>query len=260
MQGRCGGQPAGSTGPNVSDTFVVDGDGPLAKEGGVSDQTFVSSDRPTAATDTKARILDAAEALFSAHGFAATSMRDITTRAEANLAAVNYHFGSKLELVRAVFARRFGPLNEDRLARLTQLEARAGDAPVALVEILRAFVAPALRLGAARGLDCMRLMGRVHSEPPAFVSELFGELFADVRTRFLAALQRGAPHLPPAQAYLRMYFVVGAMAHTMVASQHLAAMTDGQCDGTDLDWVENELVHFGAAGLLAKPTPARRAR
>ncbi|MCA3844458.1 MAG: helix-turn-helix transcriptional regulator, partial [Burkholderia sp.] len=44
---------------------------------------------------TKARILDAAEDLFIEHGFEAMSMRQITSRAAVNLAAVNYHFGSK---------------------------------------------------------------------------------------------------------------------------------------------------------------------
>ena len=52
--------------------------------------------------DTKEKILDAAERLFAEHGFASTSMRDITTEADVNLAAVNYHFGSKLALLQAV--------------------------------------------------------------------------------------------------------------------------------------------------------------
>ena len=56
--------------------------------------------------DTKSRILDAAEELFMEHGFEATSLRLITTAANVNLAAVNYHFGSKEELFQAVLTRR----------------------------------------------------------------------------------------------------------------------------------------------------------
>ena len=63
------------------------------------------------ALDTPTRILEAAERLFLQHGFAATSMRMITADAEVNLAAVNYHFGSKDALIEAVFTRRLGPLN-----------------------------------------------------------------------------------------------------------------------------------------------------
>lgn len=46
-------------------------------------------------SDTKTRILDAAEKLFAERGFSETSLRLITSKAEVNLASVNYHFGSK---------------------------------------------------------------------------------------------------------------------------------------------------------------------
>ena len=55
---------------------------------------------------TKERLLDTAEALFMEHGFEATSLRSITATAAVNLAAVNYHFGSKEELFEAVLTRR----------------------------------------------------------------------------------------------------------------------------------------------------------
>ena len=62
--------------------------------------------------ETQKRILDAAEELFMQHGFEATSMRMLTTAAGVNLAAVNYHFGSKDALIEAVFRRRLDPMNE----------------------------------------------------------------------------------------------------------------------------------------------------
>lgn len=65
-----------------------------------------AGDRPTETVDTKSRILDTAEELFMEHGFEATSLRLITTAAGVNLAAVNYHFGSKEELFQAVLTRR----------------------------------------------------------------------------------------------------------------------------------------------------------
>ena len=66
-------------------------------------------------TDTRDLLLDTAERLFAEHGIDATSLRTITSEAAANLAAVHYHFGSKDGLIQEVFARRFDPLNEDRL-------------------------------------------------------------------------------------------------------------------------------------------------
>ena len=71
---------------------------------------------------TKERILDAAEALFMEHGFEATSLRVITAAAGVNLAAVNYHFGSKEELFQAVLTRRLDPMNQERVALLDRLE------------------------------------------------------------------------------------------------------------------------------------------
>src|SRR3954471_6891345 len=80
------------------------------------------------AADTKARMLDAAEALFMEHGFEATSMRAITAAAAVNLAAVNYHFGSKEELFEAVLTRRLDPMNQHRIGLLDRLEAEAAAA------------------------------------------------------------------------------------------------------------------------------------
>src|SRR4051812_48995648 len=71
---------------------------------------------------TKVAVLNAAERLFAAHGFRATSVRAITDLAGANLGAVNYHFASKDELILAVLRRRMKPLNAERLALLDQFE------------------------------------------------------------------------------------------------------------------------------------------
>src|SRR6185312_11029386 len=87
---------------------------------------------------TKDRILDAAEALFMEHGFEATSLRAITTAAGVNLAAVNYHFGSKEELFQSVLTRRLDPMNQERVALLTELERGAAPGPVACDRILSA--------------------------------------------------------------------------------------------------------------------------
>lgn len=210
--------------------------------------------------DTKARILDAAEALFSERGFAGTSTRDITAAAGVNLAAVNYHFGAKAALVREVFRRRFGALNDERLARLAQAVATAGSAPVPVTALVRALVAPALHLGAEQGQACMRLMGCIHSEPAEFVVELVRDHFADVRTRFVEALRRSVPALTAEQAFLRLFFTVGAMAHSMGASHHLALLaTEGRRPFV-LEEIEDELVRFAAAGILAEVDAATEAR
>lgn len=59
--------------------------------------------------NTRERLLMQAELLFAQKGFAAVSVREITTAAECNLAAVNYHFGNKINLYLSVFKERWVP-------------------------------------------------------------------------------------------------------------------------------------------------------
>ncbi|MBM3385373.1 MAG: helix-turn-helix transcriptional regulator, partial [Betaproteobacteria bacterium] len=72
--------------------------------------------------ETQVRILGAAEELFMQHGFEGTPMRLLTARAGVNLAAVNYHFGSKDALIEAVFRRRLDPMNTARIAAIDRME------------------------------------------------------------------------------------------------------------------------------------------
>ena len=205
--------------------------------------------------DTKEVILDAAEQLFSEQGFASTSLRAITAGAKVNLAAVNYHFGSKNDLAKEVLARRLQPLNRERLQRLDELESR-GAPP--LEGIVSAFVGPALNLnrgeGAGEGLK--RLLGRIYAEQPEFLKDLLKEQFGVVVRRFSNALKHALPHLPPADVFWRMHFMVGAMAHTLCTSSNLLhAFSGGLCDPTDIDRVTEQLVAFVSGGLRA---PARQ--
>jgi AcrR family transcriptional regulator len=118
--------------------------------------------------DTKSRILDVAEHLFMEHGFEATSLRQLTSSAGVNLAAVNYHFGSKEELFQAVLTRRLDPMNHERIELLARLERESGDKPIACERILAAMLTPALRLARDErrgGKNFLRLIGRAYADP-----------------------------------------------------------------------------------------------
>ncbi len=202
---------------------------------------------------TKDRILDAAESLFADHGFAGTSLRTLTTEADVNLAAVNYHFGSKEALFQEVFARRVGPLNRARLELLDACENRSGNQPPSLEEILHAFLAPALRLSqdpAGGGAGFLRLMGRIYTEPGEFWKPVIAQ-FEEVKNRFVTVFRRALPDLPPVELFWRMHFLVGAMCHTMVDTYRLEVISGGLCDPTDCDGTIDRLVTFAAAGLRA---------
>ncbi|MEO8161436.1 MAG: TetR family transcriptional regulator, partial [Arenimonas sp.] len=112
--------------------------------------------------NTKDRILGAAEELFAQHGFSGTSLRQVTSRADVNIAAVNYHFGSKENLVNEVFRRRMDEMSERRLNELRQAQE---ETPGELEPILRAFIEPALALTLDRhGSAFVRVLARAYAE------------------------------------------------------------------------------------------------
>lgn len=198
---------------------------------------------------TKERILDAAESRFADHGFSATSLRDITAAAEVNLAAVNYHFGSKLELLRAVFARRFGPINRERLDALDALLA-AGEPDVE--EVLRAFFEPLFRRLRESGDEWgkfMQLVGRTHSDTSPDIRHCLVEQIEEVARRFSQALARALPDLSPGVLSARIHFVVGAMAHTITFCRHADVPLAEALPGSDA--LMAHLLDFAAAGLRA---------
>src|SRR6478736_2657479 len=148
---------------------------------------------------TKERILDAAETLFMEHGFEATSLRAITTAAGVNLAAVNYHFGSKEELFQAVLTRRLDPMNQERVDLLTRLEREAAPVPLPCDRILSAMFVPALKLARdpeRGGKDFLRLLGRAYADPAPFIRKFLAAQYAVMIARFKAAFARALPDLP----------------------------------------------------------------
>ncbi len=145
---------------------------------------FGKSGAPAA---TRERILDAAEALFMEHGFEATSVRLITATAGANLAAANYHFGSKEELFQAVLTRRLDPMNQERVALLDRFEREAAPNALACPRILDALFIPALKLArdpARGGANFLRLLGRAYADPAPFIRQFLSEQYAQMIARF----------------------------------------------------------------------------
>lgn len=208
--------------------------------------------------DTKDRILAAAEALFMEQGYAATSLRAITTKAKVNLAAVNYHFGSKEALIREVFDRRLGPLNQARLDYLARLEFEAGGRALTPEKVLEAMIAPVVQLSRdplKRGAVFLRLLGRALSEPADTMKQVLPIHYRDVVLRFKDALARALPEVPEQELVWRMHFTFGAMAYAMAGNDALQLITTCEAEGADdAEAIIRRLVPFLAAGLKA-PAP-----
>lgn len=205
------------------------------------------------ATDTKTRILDAAEKLFATQGFEATSLRQITAAARVNLAAVNYYFGTKDQLIRAVLSRRITAINEKRLQMLEAAEAASPGGAPSLSTVLEAFYAPALELLRLPGCHFQPLLGRVFSEPGP-VREYFLDEMAPVVARFGTALRRILPYLPEQEYFWRMHFTAAILAFTMAGSHVLHRLSGGRCELSSVREITARMVNFAAAGLRAPIT------
>jgi len=213
--------------------------------------TIVLNDRMKCPTNTKSRILDVAEELFGEQGLDRVSVRDITRRARVNLAAIGYHFGSKEDLIAAVFERRVVPVNEARMAALDSAEQSAGKRGPKLEAILAAFIRPAVHgsLGAHKGETAFsKLFGRCLSEPSPHVEALLKRQFAPLVKRMDAALQKALPGLSRSEIFWRMKFTYGALHHWLLTKDKFRP-----------DWVEDvsveaqtqKLISFAAAGFRA---------
>lgn len=208
--------------------------------------------------DTRSRILDAAEALFMAHGLEATTLRQITTVAKANLAAVNYHYGSKDALIEAVFRRRLNGLNEECLRALDGLEAAAGAEPVRPSQIVEAFFGAALHLAADEvggGATFMRLLSRTYTEPTESIRHFLATEYAEVVRRYREALFRALPDTPRDEILWRLHFMLGAMAFAVSGTDALNLLGAGRLEASDAETLRNRLMSFLLGGLRA-PLPA----
>lgn len=211
--------------------------------------------------DTRERILDAAERLFMAYGYDGTSMRQITGEANVNLAAVNYHFGSKESLMQEVFRRRLDWLNEERMRALDRLEAEAGGQPVKPSAILDAFFGTLLRMAdddTRGGMTFLRLLGRTLTEPSEFIRAFLAHEYKEVMDRYKQALFRALPEVPKAEIVWRFHFMLGATSYAIAGTDALRLVTDWQIEPEDsvdrLDRLVPRLMSFLLGGLRA-PLP-----
>jgi len=211
-----------------------------------------------ASTDTRERLLDVAERLFAEHGFDAVSLRSITTDAGANLAAVNYYFGSKEALIEAVVARLVEPVNRKRIEILDGIRQ---EGPRNARSIVIAFIDPVLE-AAARGVGgdnrFFKLMSRCMAARDERVSRLVMRQFPEVVARFVDIICECCPGVSSNTAHLRLLFMAGAMAHSLFHHDKLAILSQGRCDLPSFDLLREEMIVFLAAGLTARGVEERK--
>ncbi len=201
---------------------------------------------------TKQQVLAAAERLFALHGFQNVSVRDITAEAGVNLASVNYHFGSKDQLLFEIFRRRTSELNRERARMLHEASDRHGGKPP-VREILRAYFEPPLRWSSPehdRRISVQFII-RARSEGTEAMREVLRTDVSHLR-RFADALMAARPELPPEDVYWRLHFCLGMMHQNRFAEfDRLHTLSEGLTRESDTEALLGRMLDFAEAGFLA---------
>lgn len=168
--------------------------------------------------DTKTRILDAAEQIFKTVGPEKVTLRRISAEAGVNLAAINYHFGSKEELGTALMVRLMGPFEERRLALLDEAENAAGDDGPSLATIIRCFLIPVEEFGRRYPNHHTLFMNiyRAFEDETHFKAQM-RKLLHRTERRFLGAIFRALPDTPReilVSRFMFMWFTAHVLLHS----------------------------------------------
>jgi AcrR family transcriptional regulator len=215
-----------------------------------------------ASDQTRSAILSAAERLYAERGFSDVTLRDIVSEANVNLAAVNYHFGSKDELIAELFVTRSLANNRERLRELRAAEDKGGGrAPIEAV--LRALVGPTLRgcLGPENQRStAARFMIRASIESVPPIRRIKNREIDHLR-KFAAAMRRALPERDDVDLYWGLHFALALTHHTIRESERLTKLSEGKCDLDDVEAVIERVVGVAATALTGgtRRSPAKLA-
>ncbi|AEA78741.1 hypothetical protein VC0101557_25150 [Vibrio cholerae VC0101557] len=197
--------------------------------------------------------MDVAEGLFAEYGFNDTSLRTITSKAGVNLASVNYHFGDKKTLVRAVLNRyleAFMPEMKQSLERLNERD------DYDMAEVFEALRAPLRSLSELRPNGTSRFMlliGRGYTDVQGHLRWFITNRYNDVLTLFTDSVLKANPNLTRETLFWRLHFTLGTCVFTMASSQALAEIAENDFGSkVDPKSVVDQLIPYLAAGVAAK--------
>lgn len=204
--------------------------------------------------ETKGRIMDAAQSLFAERGFESVALRDITADAGANVAAVNYHFGSKEGLIEAVLMRHMMPVMTERMRLLDVAEEEFSAGVIPVNRILDAFVRPFLTGMQGSGEDrklFSKFMGRCMSDRGSNLPPQALEVLGEMMARFSMVLARALPNLGEEELLWRLHFSFGVMAHTLTHGDRLLEFSQGRSGEPDFETTLQRMIDYCQGGFQA---------
>jgi AcrR family transcriptional regulator len=210
----------------------------------------------SATQETRRRLLMAAGEVFAERGFHAATIKDITDRAGASLASVNYHFRDKSELYAAVLRH----IAQDKIEIIPGDEELAGSAGRRFKSFVKIY--------------CLRLLGREHPdweqivvaremvEPSAALDELLAQVFRPLNQKLSSIIAELLDVPITDEAVGLVAASVFAQCVYYLRNRHLLGRMYPQLgDLPNLEHVANHIAEFSLAGLKSrKPVAIKRRR
>lgn len=212
--------------------------------------------KKTPTESTRERILKAAERIYAASGFHGMSLREVTMLAGVNLAAVNYHFGSKDKLIHAIADRRLTPINAERVRMLQLMRKRHVDAPIPAEELVTSLVEPvfkALRSGGKGNRVIMvRLVAQMLIDDPHRFSHIHRDFYKGVVDTYYEELVKTFPGLTAHQAYARFFCAFAMVLGLRLTHDSMGWFLRVRTESKQFDLLEAEMTSFLVGGFTFK--------
>ncbi len=209
------------------------------------------------AASTRSRILLAAEAEFADHGFDGVSVRQIALRADVPVALINYHYGSKEGLYRAIFEMRAPMIVDQRIAglRLAEMEP---DQDRKVEMIVKAVLVPNLHMRSAeKNSSYARILAREVSDPKSHHRKVIAEFFDPIAYRVIEALHAAMPDRTTEEINWGYQAMLGVMVYTMADTGRISRLSGGLCDPEDEMTTSTHLVALMTAAMLYGRAPKK---
>ena len=218
--------------------------------------------RATSSTSdtTRNHIIRAAEKLFANKGFRAMTLRDVTQEAKVNLAAVNYHFGSKNNLMYEVIRDRIEPINIARLKRLESLISEHREVPLPLNTIFDSLFRPLFESdGPRKGPNpaLLKMIGRTFAEPADFMRGMHRDFFQELSQRYLTELKRSCPDFSDETLKYRFFLTISTMLGATINQVILENLSDSKSSPPNYDKILSELIAYATAGFGHTHQPSK---
>ncbi|MCH6257596.1 TetR/AcrR family transcriptional regulator [Puniceicoccaceae bacterium K14] len=205
-------------------------------------------------TETQIKIIEAAEVEFAKNGFNGASIRDITSAAGVNVAAINYHFGNKDDLVREVVRYRIEPINLTRIQLLQDEYAKRKGNAIPLKRVIEIIIRPlfeALMSESCDDFHFMKVMAKGLGEENSVLQSLHDDILKDVISRFSKAIGHSLGTEDPRTIGYCMHLISSSVLGSMMQHKRLKLSSQGTADLEDVEGLIAHVVTFITGGIKA---------